>query len=199
MTSAVRRQYEGSAPPDRRLPKEDDVRRELIFATLVMALNSSAAAIDAPIGAGVETSRRNLAGESEVRKRYEEFTAAFNRHDTNAMSAMYAPQGDHYEPDGSFAEGRAAVAAMFAAEHATGFKDATIALKINAVWMITPNVALVNGIYAVTNVQDGQGNAIAIRKGHLTSVMLLENGQWWVAASRATIPVPLPWRKSPQP
>jgi len=199
LTSAARRQYEEGAPQGRRLPKGGDMRRGLIFALFVMALASSAAAIDAPIGAGVETSRRNLAGESEIRKRYEEFTAAFNRHDTAAMAAMYAPQGDHYEPDGSFAEGRPAVAQMFAAEHASGFENATIDLKITAVWMITPNVALVNGVYAVTNVRDGQGNAIAIRKGNLTSVMLLEDGQWWVAASRATIPVPLPWRKPPQP
>ena len=174
------------------------MRRGLIFAAFVMATSSGAWAIDASVGAGVETSRRNLEGEAAIRKRYEEFVAAFNKHDTEAMAAMYAVQGDHWEPDGSAAEGRPAVAKMFAEEHATGFKDATIDLKIDAVWMITPNVALVNGTYAVNNVRDAQGNEIAIRKGNLTSVMLLEDGQWWVAASRATIPVPLPWRKPPQ-
>jgi hypothetical protein len=65
------------------------------------------------------------------------------------------------------------------------------------VWMVTPNVALVNGFYRVSGVRDLEGNEIAIRKGHLTSLLVADEGQWWVAASRATIPVPVPWRKPP--
>jgi uncharacterized protein (TIGR02246 family) len=128
---------------------------------------------------------------------YEEFTSAFNRHDTQAMAAMWTRQGDHYEPDGSFAEGRDAVEKLFAEEHAGAFKNATIDLSIDTVWMVTPNVALVNGFYRVSGVRDLEGNEIAIRKGHLTSLLVADEGQWWVAASRATIPVPVPWRKPP--
>jgi uncharacterized protein (TIGR02246 family) len=192
------RQYAvANARARRALPKEDDVKRSLLFATFAMALGGSAHALDPSVGAGLDASRRNLQAETEVRQRYTEFTDAFNRHDTAAMAAMWTAQGDHYEPDGSFAEGREAVRKLFEASHSTGFKTATITLNIDSVWMITPNVALVNGFYAVDGVRDPAGKEVAIRKGHLTSVLLKDEGQWWVAASRATIPVPLPWRKPP--
>jgi uncharacterized protein (TIGR02246 family) len=168
---------------------------------VVLLVWSVAAQAQAPglgVGKGIETAHRNLRAEAEIRQRYEEFTAAFNRHDTGAMAAMWTVHGDHYEPDGSFAEGREAVAKLFAEEHDGAFKNAAIDLTIDTVWMITPNVALVNGFYRVTGVRDLAGNEIAIRKGHLTSVLLGENGQWWVAASRAAVPLPVPWRKPPE-
>jgi len=193
------RQYaDGNARFERALAKEDDVRRSLLFATFAVVVGGSAQALDPSVGVGVDVRRRNLQAESEVRQRYVEFITAFNNHDTVAMAAMWSPQGDHYEPDGSFAEGREAVQKLFEAEHNTGFAQAKIALDIDSVWMITPTVALVNGFYAVDGVRGPEGDPIAIRKGHLTSVLVREDGQWWVAASRATIPVPLPWRKRPQ-
>lgn len=173
------------------------MKRSLLFATFAVAVGGSAHALDPSVGAGLDASRRNLQAETEVRQRYAAFTAAFNRHDTAAMAAMWTEQGDHYEPDGSFAEGREAVRKLFEASHSAGFKAAAITLDIDSVWMITPNVALVNGFYVVDGVRDPDGNVIAIRKGHLTSVLLKDEGQWWVAASRATIAVPLPWRKPP--
>jgi uncharacterized protein (TIGR02246 family) len=165
------------------------------LALLVWSVAASAQAPDLGAVRGIDTSHRNLRAEAEIRQRYEEFTAAFNRHDTEAMAAMWTLQGDHYEPDGSFAEGRDAVEKLFAAEHTGAFKDATIDLSIATVWMITPNVALVNGFYRITGVRDPEGNEIAMRKGHLTSVLLANDGRWWVAASRAALPVPVPWRK----
>lgn len=146
---------------------------------------------------GIDTAHRNLRAETEIRQRYAAFTEAFNRHDTKAMAAMWTRQGDHYEPDGRFAEGRDAVATLFAEEHEGAFKDAKIDLSVATVWMITPNVALVNGFYQVHGVRDPEGKEVAMRRGHLTSVLLAEDSQWWIAASRATIPVPVPWRKPP--
>jgi hypothetical protein len=114
------------------------------------------------------------------------------------MAALWTRQGDHYEPDGTFVKGRAAVERLFKQEHDSAFKDATITLKIESVWMISPTVALVNGSYAIDGVRDAAGKDISLRKGLLTSVMLYEDGQWWVAASRTVIPFPLPWRQPPQ-
>lgn len=169
--------------------------RTLVSCTVLFLLIAAAApAIDPSVGSGVDTVHRNLQAEAEIRKRYEEFVAAFNAHDAKGMAALWSRQGDHYEPDGSFAEGREAVARMFAQEHETAFRNATITLTIHSVWMVTPAVGLVNGTYEVEGVTDRQGNSMAIRRGLLTSVLVKEDNQWWVAASRATIPVPVPWR-----
>lgn len=169
--------------------------RTLLYGTIMsLLIAGAAAAIDPSVGAGVDTVHRNLQAEAEIRKRYEEFVAAFNAHDARAMAALWLRQGDHYEPDGSFAEGRDAIERMFAQEHESAFRNATISLTIRSVWMATPAVGMVNGTYEVEGVRDRQGNTMAIRRGLLTSVLVKEDGQWWVAASRATIPVPVPWR-----
>lgn len=173
------------------------MRNVLLAAALTLA-TGPALALDPAIGPGVETANRNLQAEADIRKRYEEFVAAFNRHDAAAMAALFTRQGDLIEPDGTSAEGRAAVQKHFESEHATAFKDATIALTIRSVWMITPNVGLVNGTYEVSGIRDLQGAAIPSRRGQLTSVMVKDDGQWWVAASRAAIPIPVPWRAQPQ-
>lgn len=164
---------------------------------MMWASLAQAQAPDISVGAGIDATHRNLRAEGEIRKRYETFVEAFNKHDAAAMAALWTRQGDHYEPDGTVAEGHEAVERLFKTEHSGAFKSATITLKIDSVWMITPNVALVNGTYQVDGVKDPNGNDVSLRKGLLTSVMLYEDGQWWVAASRTAIPIPLPWRKPP--
>jgi len=143
--------------------------------------------------------RSDLRNERTIRKLYEEFTAAWNRHDTNAMGDMWALDGDHLEPDGHLAKGRAEVQALLNKQHATVFKDSHLGLKIDSVWFITGDVALVDGSYEVSGIQDLEGHPIPTRRGHLTSVLLNERDKWWIAASRLMIPTTLPYRKTEGP
>ena len=136
----------------------------------------------------------HLRSEVSIRKLYDEFESSWNAHDAKGMARFWAPGGDHYQPDGRIAEGRDAVQALFQEEQSGPYKESTLSLSVRSVWMITPNVALVNGTYAVNGVRDREGKEIAIRKGLLTAVLLKEGDRWWIAASRAMIPVPLPYR-----
>ncbi|MFQ5665542.1 MAG: YybH family protein [Candidatus Binatia bacterium] len=137
----------------------------------------------------------DLINEAAIRKTYRDFTAAWNRHDVAAMANMWAVDGDDLEPDGRLAKGRTEVEKLLRAEHATVFKNSHLTLDIDTVWFIANNVALVDGEYSVTGVQDPQGKALAPRKGHLSAIFLKERSKWWIAASRLMIPAPLPWRK----
>ncbi len=150
---------------------------------------------------GAEEARQSdLENEVKIRKLYEDFTAAWNEHDPRAMAQFWTINGDHYEPDGRGAEGRDAVEALFAEEQKTAFRDSKLVLTVDSVWFITPSIALVNGFYEIDGVRDPSGNKLSIRKGHLTSVLLREGETWWVAASRAMLPVPLAWRPAqPEP
>ena len=140
--------------------------------------------------------RSDLRNERTIRKIYEEFTAAWNRHDTKTMGDMWALDGDHLEPDGHLAKGRAEVEALLTKQHATVFKNSHLGLTIDSVWFVSGNVALVDGSYEVSGIQDLEGRPIPTRKGHLTSVLLNERDKWWIAASRLMIPTTLPYRKS---
>jgi uncharacterized protein (TIGR02246 family) len=139
--------------------------------------------------------RSDLVNEGTIRTLYEAFTAAWNKHDTTAMAAMWAIDGDHLEPDGRLAKGREAVSKLFAAQHDSVFKKTTLKLTLDDVWFITGDVALIDGNYEVTGAVLPDGTAIPPRKGHLTSVLMKEQDRWWIAASRLMIPTHLPYKK----
>ena len=143
---------------------------------------------------GAGGTRTDLINDEKIRKLYEEFAANWNRHDVAAMAAIWTIDGDHLEPDGRHAKGRDEVLKLFMREHTTVFKDTHIDLNIETVWFITGDVALVDGTYNLSGATDPKGRALAPRKGHMSSILLKEQGKWWVVASRLMIPVPLVWR-----
>lgn len=146
------------------------------------------------VGAGGP--RTDLENDAKIRELFKEFAAAWNRHDFEAMKAMWTIDGDHQEPDGTIAKGREEVGKLFAKEHMTVFKNSHIRLKIHGVWFITADVALVDGSYDLVGVQDQHGKDVPPRRGSLTAILLHERGSGWrVAASRSMIPVPLIWRE----
>jgi uncharacterized protein (TIGR02246 family) len=147
--------------------------------------------------AGVGGPRTDLENDAKIRELFKQFEAAWNRHDFEALKALWTIDGDHQEPDGTWAKGREEVGKLFAKEHMTVFKNSHIRLTIHSVWFITGDVALVEGSYDLVGVQDQQGKDIPPRKGRLTSILLQEpDSPWRVAASRSMIPVPLIWRES---
>lgn len=140
--------------------------------------------------------RTDLENEKTIRKLYAEYTAAWNRHDPKAMAAFWALDGDYMEPDGRLAKGQADVEKLFTQEQKTVFKDSKLSLTIETIWFVTHDVAMVDGKYDLTGVRDLEGKEIPARQGHLTALLMLEDGgPWKVAAGRAMIPVPLAYRE----
>ena len=133
--------------------------------------------------------------EGDIRKAYEHFMAAWNRHDPKAMAAMWMIDGDHMEPDGRHARGQAEVEKLFEAEQSSVFKESTLKLTIETVYFADADVALVDGTYDLTGVRDQEGKEVPARRGHLTSALVNDGGSWKVAMSRAMIPVPLAYRE----
>ena len=172
------------------------MKKMLMIAALVGLAGIAAAQAPTPTprpGAGGP--RTDLQHDTEIRQLFREFVSAWNRHDAKAMAAMWTIDGDHMEPDGKHPRGRDEVGKLFEKEQATVFKNSKLSLDVNTVWFITASVALVDADYTLENVVDQEGKPVPTRKGHLTSVLLHENENWRVAASRAMIPVPLVWRE----
>lgn len=143
---------------------------------------------------GIAGPRSDVPQEEAIRRLYAEFMDAWNRHDVKTMAGMWAPDGDHQEPDGRHAKGRKEVEKLLMEEHEGVFKNSRLALTIDGVWFITSSLALVDGKYELVGVTGAEKKEIPPRKGNLTSILLNEGGRWWVAASRTMIPVPLVWR-----
>jgi len=163
----------------------------LCVARLAVAAESTAVKSDAG------RLKSDIVNEEAIRKLYEQFTAAWNKHDVAAMTSHWAEDGDHVEPDGQVAKGRDQVTALFKKQHASIFKDSHLDLKIDTVWFITQDVALIDGTYDLSGVVLPDGTKIPERKGRLSTNLLNEQGRWWIVASRLMIPATLPYKPKP--
>ena len=176
--------------------------RKVLLLALVLAMAAPALA-QSPATTGAKPKeitalggpQSDLENEAAIRKLYAQYTAAWNRHDAAAMASLWTLDGDYMEPDGRHARGQAEVEKLFAQEQQTVFKESTLALTIETVWFISENVAMVDGKYDLSGVRDLEGKQLPTRSGHLTAVLLREDGAWRVAAGRAMIPVPLVYRE----
>lgn len=138
--------------------------------------------------------KADVDAEKSIRDLYLEFVKDWNVHDVTKLSARWSIDGDHVEPDGSRARGRDEVTAMLTRQHAGVFKDTTLVLTVKTVFMISDNVALVDGTYQLTGAVLPDGSAIPPRQGLLTSVLLKEKNTWSIFASRLMIPMQLPYK-----
>ena len=172
--------------------------RTLVIAVAVLGVVCFAGAAENPAPkTDAGKLKSDIVNEEAIRKLYEQFTAAWNKHDVAAMTSQWAEDGDHVEPDGQVAKGRDQVAALFTKEHASIFKNSHLELKIDTVWFITQDVALIDGTYELAGVVLPDGTAIPPRKGRLSTNLLNEQGRWWIVASRLMIPATLPYKPKP--
>ncbi len=138
--------------------------------------------------------KSDVENDTAVRKLYEQFTAAWNRHDPKTMTRMWVEDGDHLEPDARLAKGRREIETLLTLQHEGIFKETQLKLDLESVWFITADVALVDGTYDLTGARDLAGKDIGVRRGHLTSILLKEGGRWLIAASRLMVLPTLPYR-----
>jgi uncharacterized protein (TIGR02246 family) len=171
------------------------MRQLMIIAALVCVACAAHAAEKAAPKSDAGKLKADIVNEEAVRKLYEEFTVAWNKHDVPTMAEMWAEDGDDVEPDGHVAKGRAEVKELLKLEHGSIFKNTHLTINLETVWFITGDVALGDGTYELTGVVTPDGKPIPPRKGRLSTIFLSERGRWWIAASRLMIPAALPYRK----
>ncbi len=141
---------------------------------------------------GAET---DLENERIIRKLYADFVTTWNKHDAVGLAKMWALDGDALEPDGTMVKGRKAVTEHLVQQHETVFAHTELSLNIADVWFVSDTVALVDGGYGIAGIRTPDGLEVPKRSGHLTAVLLREQGQWWIAASRLMVPTTLPYKK----
>ena len=128
--------------------------------------------------------------EAPIRLDHAAFATAWNRDDAHALSLAWAEDGDHVNPDGQVVKGRKAIEKLLAEQHATVFKGSHLTMKINPVFYIKRDVALVDGSYEVSGIHDRKGKDLPPLKGLFTDVWANNSGRWEIIASRTMIPSP---------
>jgi uncharacterized protein (TIGR02246 family) len=127
------------------------------------------------------------ADEAVIRENAEKYVEAYNRRDSQTMAAMWSPEAVYMDPTtGEGVVGRDAIAKQF--DHAfAGAKDAKLAVTIDSIDFVSPNVAVEKGRAVVTySDQDPQ-------ETDYTAVHVKRDGQWLIdRVSEVEVPAPAP-------
>jgi uncharacterized protein (TIGR02246 family) len=146
-----------------------------------------AAAVIAPAAALAFTlgGAGGLDDTAQIKQNTKDFIAAWNKHDTAAMSKFWARDGDLYCADEKeFKTGPSDVQGFFKEGFDKNMGKSTLTLKEDKVRFITPDVALEDTDYAVTGCTDSSGNATGPMDEHVVMVLKKEGSDWKIAAAR---------------
>ena len=128
--------------------------------------------------------------ESAIRKLLADNTVAFNEHRGDLITAASTDDFDLVNPPGTYSSGKPDLREAFRG----AFRNAKMAATIERIRFIRPDVALVDGTFAIS------GSEITpAPKGLRTFVLVKENGRWMITALRQMIPVAPTGNVAPKP
>jgi uncharacterized protein (TIGR02246 family) len=151
----------------------------------------AAVAVCALVGIGAARGE-DSARAKEIRAASDAFVSAWNRHDPAIMAAAWSPDGDLINPFGRLASGRAEIAKLFTEEHATFMKGSTYSITSYKVRFPTPAIAVADWDAEVTGMHAADGKALPVFKHHVTGVYAKKGNHWWMASTRAAVPLATP-------
>lgn len=127
--------------------------------------------------------------ETAIRKTWQDYLAAWNKHDANALAAFMTEDADRRIPDGRISNGRAAVLDAIGNEFRSVYRNATLSSDQVDVRFLTPDVAILDARDELRGV-NGAGESVQ-RTNH-TSIFLKRDGKWLTVAIRAwALPSPV--------
>jgi uncharacterized protein (TIGR02246 family) len=132
--------------------------------------------------------------EEAIRKQIDEFVAAWNRHNPQAMSMVFAEDADLINPFGRIAKSRTEIEKLFKEEHAGTLKNSHMALKFKGLRFLAQDAAVSDHTFEVTEAQDRADKGMSIR-GHLSLAFKKHGDTWLVEVCRPMIPAPSPEAK----
>jgi uncharacterized protein (TIGR02246 family) len=127
------------------------------------------------------------ADEEAIRANAEKFVEAYNRRDSKSMASMWSPEAVYMDPStNERIVGREAIAKQFDYAFA-GAEDAKLAVMIESIDFVSPNVAIEKGTAEVSYADHEP------EKSEYTAVHVKRDGQWLLdRVSEKEIPPPPP-------
>ena len=123
--------------------------------------------------------------DQQIRNRVAEFEAAWNKHDPQAMAAVWSAEGDLINPFGRKARGIAEIVKLFQEEQTGVMKSSTFSVTAVSVRYVEPTLALVDADAEISGIASPDGSPAPTLKPHITNLMRKSGGKWWILAARA--------------
>jgi uncharacterized protein (TIGR02246 family) len=117
-------------------------------------------------------------------KRAQEFIAAFNKGDAGAVAAFWMPDATYVDQAGREYKGREAIGKLYEKVFADR-KGAKLAIHVITAKLLTPDVALEDGITEVTPAEGGPPTA-----ARFSAVIVKKDGEWFLQSVRDSVPRP---------
>ena len=130
--------------------------------------------------------------EQGVRAVVQGFADAWNRHDMEAFSALFAADADFVNVRGARWIGRQAIKDAHVASHATIFKDSRLTMTETSVRFPGADVAVARTVWKLVGHTSRDGQPAAERTGILTNVLARRDGRWEIVVTQNTDIVPPP-------
>jgi uncharacterized protein (TIGR02246 family) len=121
---------------------------------------------------------KSPADEKAIRAIVDAFTKAFDKHDADAIAALFMPEGKMITEAGEVIEGRKAIAATFAEQFAESPKS-TIKVFVDSIKFIGSDLAIEVGSTRVTH-----GPGLEPELNRYTALHVKRDGKWWMALAR---------------
>ena len=128
-----------------------------------------------------QASSSEVMDEATIRKAWQDYVKAWNKHEAKALAAFYTEDVDRRTNNGKVSKGRAAVAQAIADELRAS-KNATLSTVQLDIRVITPDVAILDASDELRGLEGAE--ASVVRTNH-TSVFVRKNGKWLTTAIRA--------------
>lgn len=122
--------------------------------------------------------------EDQIRKRIDEFAAAWDKHDPTALAYFWSADGDLINPLGRKAKGLTEIQRLFQDEQTTLMKQSSFKPGTVSIRWIEPALAVVDFDVEIANMLNPDGTTTNA-KDHVVSLMRKSGGQWWIVSARA--------------
>jgi uncharacterized protein (TIGR02246 family) len=146
-----------------------------VYIAMFLAISAYVSGVAMGADANVTTDEQTA-----VRSVLTAFVEAWNKHDAEAFSMVFADDADFTNVRGMSAHGRTEIAKFHAPTFATTFKDSHQRIVDTRVRFIKPDVAAVDAWWELTGAKTRDGQEIPLRKGLLNFVMTREKAHWLI-------------------
>jgi uncharacterized protein (TIGR02246 family) len=126
----------------------------------------------------------NAAEQKALKKRAEDFIAAFNRSDAKTLAGFWTADGDYVDQTGHALNGRKAIQEAFEKQFAAA-KGAKLHIHTSSLRFVKPDLVIEDGTTELLHPNDVPPTAV-----RYTAIHVKQDGQWYLASVRDSILVP---------